>query len=69
MSKIADLEEPLARALAFARAIELMGFGLSNLDDDLTAAFVTTAEHLIDELKAAKKICRRNAAVDRRRHR
>jgi hypothetical protein len=54
MSKIADLEEPLARALALARAVELMGYGLHNLDDDLVAAFVTVAESLVAELTTAK---------------
>jgi hypothetical protein len=58
MSKIADLEEPLDRALALARAVELMGYGLRNLDDDLVAAVVTVAEALTAELATAKSVWR-----------
>ena len=58
MATVADLEEPLARALALARAVELMGYGLRNTDDELVSAFVTVAETLTAELTAAKTVWR-----------
>jgi hypothetical protein len=69
MSKIAALEEPLDRALALGRALELMGSGLCNIDDGLTAAVVTVAEALVCELTTAKDLWRQIAADTGRRHR
>lgn len=54
MATAVDLEEPLARALALARAVELMGYGLRNIDDELVSAFVIVAEALTAELATAK---------------
>lgn len=63
MPKITDLEDPLDRSIALARAVELMGFGLGSFDDSLTAAVVTVAEALIAELTTAKTLWRQIAAT------
>ena len=53
-----DLEEPLDQTLAFARALDLMGFGLRSIHNDHGPAFLTIAEALTDWLKTARKTWR-----------
>ncbi len=54
-----DMEEPLDQALAFARTLDLMGFGLCNIAaDDHGPSFVAIAEAITDRLKTAKKTWR-----------
>lgn len=62
----ADLEGPLAQALALARALDLMGLGLRNIDNDVSAAIVTVAEALTGELKTAKNLWRQVMAEIKR---
>lgn len=57
-SLASELEDPLNQALAIARAIQLMGFGLHNVDDDLASAFVTIAEAQTARLAEAKIVWR-----------
>lgn len=51
-----EMEEPLAQALAFAGALDLMGFGLRNIADDHGVSLLAIVEALTDELKAAKMV-------------
>ncbi len=64
-----DMEEPLDQALAFARALDVMGFGLNSIADDHGPSFVTIAEALTDRLNAAKKTWRQIVAASRYEHR
>jgi hypothetical protein len=50
-----DMEEPLDQALAFANALDLMGFGLNSIGDDHGPALLAIAEALTGQLTAAKK--------------
>ncbi len=49
-----EMEKPLAQSLAFAGALDLMGFGLRNISDDHSPAFLAITEAMTDELKSAK---------------
>jgi hypothetical protein len=49
------MEEPLDQALAFARALDLMGFGLNSIADDHGPALLAIAEVLTGQLTTAKK--------------
>ncbi len=60
-----DMEEPLDQALAFARTLDLMGFGLNNIADDHGPSFVAIAEALADRLTTAKKTWRQIMATSR----
>ena len=49
------MEEPLSRALAYSRALELIGFGLNRIGDDHGQAVLTIAEAMTAELAKVQK--------------
>lgn len=56
---VCEIQDALGSALAFGRALELMGLGLRSLDDtDHSNAFVTVAETIMRHLDEAKALCR-----------
>lgn len=65
---VAEMEEPLDRALAFVRAIDLMGLGLSGIADDHATAVIAIAQTLTDEITAAKNIWRQLMAASTRKY-
>lgn len=62
-----DLEEPLDLALAFTRALDLMGYGLNGIGDDHGSSLLAVAEALTGQITTAKKTWRRLLAASRRR--
>jgi len=62
-----DLEEPLDQALAFASALDLMGYGLNGIGDDHGPALLAIAEALTGQLTTAKMSWRQIMAASRRR--
>jgi hypothetical protein len=49
-----NMEEPLDQALAFARALDLMSFGLNSIADDHGPALLAIAEAMTGQLTAAR---------------
>ena len=52
------MELPLTRAVAYAGALELIGFGLSRIGDDHGQAVIVLAEAMTADLAAVQKVWR-----------
>jgi len=58
---VAELEDALGTARAFALALELMGLGLRELGDDYCPALVSVSEAVLKHLDSARGTCARIA--------
>ena len=56
---VAELEDALGAARAFAMALELMGLGLRELGDDYAPALVSVSEAVLKHLDTARGTCTR----------
>ena len=54
---VADIDDALGSARAFAMALELMGLGMRTLEDDYSGALVTVTESVLKHLDSAKAAC------------
>jgi hypothetical protein len=54
---VADIDDALGSARAFAMALELMGLGMRALEDDYSSALVTVTESVLKHLDSAKAAC------------
>lgn len=61
-----ELEEPLDQALALARVLDLMGFGLRAIHNDHGPALLAIAEALTSQLSTAKETWRQIMATSSR---
>jgi hypothetical protein len=57
------MEEPLSRAISYAGALELIGFGLCRIGDDHGQAVLAIAETISADLAVAQKIWRQIMAT------
>jgi hypothetical protein len=60
------MEEPLSRALAYASALELVGFGLNRIGDDHGQAVLAVAEAMTVDLEAVQTAWRQIMAASSR---
>ena len=61
------MEEPLARAMAYCSALELIGFGLNRIGDDHGQAVIALAETLSADLVMVQKSWRQMVGSPARR--
>jgi hypothetical protein len=54
---VAEIDDALGAARAFAMALELMGLGMRTLEDDYSGAIVTVTEAVLRHLDSAKVAC------------
>ena len=54
---VAEIDDALGSARAFAMALELMGLGMRTLEDDYSGALVTVTESVLKHLDSAKAAC------------
>jgi hypothetical protein len=62
---VAEIDDALGSARAFAMALELMGLGMRTLEDDYSGALVTVTEAVLRHLDSARGACAqiKNAAT------
>jgi hypothetical protein len=58
-SLVAEIEDALGSARAFAMALELKGLGLRALEDDYSGALVTVTEAVLRHIESARGACAR----------
>jgi len=58
-----DMEKPLDQALAFASALDLIGFGLRTIADDHAPALLAVAEAMTAQITTTKETWRQLMAV------
>lgn len=62
-----EIEEPLARAVSYAGALELIGFGLCRIGDEHGQAVIALAEAMTADLAAVQKVWRQMVRTPARR--
>ena len=60
---VAEIEDALGSAKAFAMALELMGLGMRALEDDYSSALITVTESVLRHLASAREACTRILAA------